>query len=1118
MPSIAKTFKAKAYINKYRKLIPVSKSKSAPHLLLEKISNNKRQEPITNFRNLCNKYVRNQDSFFFDLISFDEAYFSDQKVPVIKNINSSQPILVEEIVTDLLSWNNEKDQMDLRKHIFDHRNLEHGLSYDVEYTLGERDQFGSIGSLENLWKKLFTSICNLENFNKSIIMEHDLNADTCDCLGNTAVHCAVAYDNLQALKSLVDLGANLDRLNDECLTPLIIILLRFLATKNDVTDWQKAFLPPVENSDNLDSYILDCSIHVVAFPQKKKKEKRKKEKKEKKVKEMKGKKSKKGNVTSSPTPTAVELIEDLRPKSILFCIFHTLTKLLEYGADPNFGEVPHPPIFLALFTLEESVLLNLIKHNADVNARTSQEDGYLTPLHVIALMKPHPDLHKFVRILVDNNALPNLRSNVIHWVEEKSKISSNETCIDEGKTALHILSMRYDFLEDETDLLGTLYEIFVQSGFDPNLFYLGHNCLSLAVLRGNVRLIRRILVREDADPNQHLGCEMGVPLTVLLLKRYKNVLPLYAGQEVLETLIQNGANPLKFVPNSDQLQINSIDFCEMENQPEPSRKPGKKVKINKKEPHYKLIQFYHKIAQSVLERRNMAKMVEYLYIYRILCSICDPIFDRYAKMLDLQETLRILQIFINHNHIPVVKEALVDLLEFIAKPLHKRKSSRSPTSPKNKKSSGGKSSKKEDNFQDMIQHILDEKNVRAPKKFGVCEPEIDPFQEKYKVCYNCLKKFGKDLILCPDCELFYFCSLECNNNNLKKNTKHKCTSLFYAMEQGKIQANQKGQSILEQLEGKRQTLLQNPFSEVRQKYYPDLQSDQSFKVKFALPDLPKTAKLPSKESKLFEIVAALDKKEHRKSLEASSSGKLSTHFSCYTSQLSQKGSKVSTKKLSTFESSRKDFLKDRQGGSSEIHSSKTKESQRLNVENKTIKSSREVKTSSRDEKLNKLGIRTDKDGFQYHKSRKEHEEIAMKELTVCDAEICEVTNKDRKEAKYKTKRKYSKINTGSRTDGLNQNEAIHLKAPPSDKVLARSKDKQRATTPKIRTKLIIKDRNGSQNHIVVTTDNETKPNSRKYVDNKTTTTDRSHGKFSSSLEDSSRKRVNVELFKGKSKI
>lgn len=170
----------------------------------------------------------------------------------------------------------------------------------------------------------------------------------------------------------------------------------------------------------------------------------------------------------------------------------------------------------------------------------------------------------------------------------------------------------------------------------------------------------------------------------------------------------------------------------------------------------------------------MAKAVKYIFTYKIECDYTHPIFNQLVQFLDLPETKRIVQILINYGVIKLDLDKIRSLLTFVDLEKVDKMSSK-PKTPK------GKSKEKppEEPLEDFLQNLSQESKIINQ---NLPDPEIDADSSKYRICYNCFKKNGKVLVVCPNCELVYFCSNDCNKNNLKKKTKHGCNNLFYLEE------------------------------------------------------------------------------------------------------------------------------------------------------------------------------------------------------------------------------------------------------------------------------------------------------------------------------------------------
>lgn len=142
--------------------------------------------------------------------------------------------------------------------------------------------------------------------------------------------------------------------------------------------------------------------------------------------------------------------EDQRLKIIA----NTIKCLLNCKCDPNEGEVPMHPIQLALFTKTPFLLVDLLNFDANPNVTTLEEG--MTCIHILCCMEISVVNVKMLEILLGYHANTNLRTNIYHWYDENSSIQPGVEPV-EGKTALQILSMRYDFINDNHGcLLGVM--------------------------------------------------------------------------------------------------------------------------------------------------------------------------------------------------------------------------------------------------------------------------------------------------------------------------------------------------------------------------------------------------------------------------------------------------------------------------------------------------------------------------------------------------------------------------------------------------------------------------------------------------------------------------------------
>ncbi|KAF2901122.1 hypothetical protein ILUMI_05065 [Ignelater luminosus] len=809
------------------------------------------------------------------------------------------------LITDLLAWNNEELSVDMLKHVFLHRNFEKYISFCIgDLLAGNRSEFRKAGTYEENCVN-FLKQCSNGNIKPVIELfrHYDLYPDLCDAKGNTGMIYAAARDKTKIIKTLVNFGANVDILNDECFTPLGICIARYLAVQENVTDWENAFLKPTSlgseeqkevhewrphislasissiihsklelssemftsSASNLPSYSHVSGTKLEAFselfgssleiihsnmyddlqqklrklkaisqqdfqeayvqktseetpqtyifnidavkpppPPKSKPEKKGKKEKKPKAAKKSDKASKKSDKSSGkhrkkskdvPSPTEeskVELIEKNEPTpeetlraNKLNAICETISILLKYGANPNICEVPMPSLILAVFTKNQNIIEDLLLHNADPNITTMDEK--LTALHVLVSLPPCQENVETLKLLLEYSADPNLRSDICHWNSEKLELLANWELKenDTGKTPLHLLAMRYDFSLDTNNYLNEMVSILLQNGGKGKLHYLGHTPLSLAMMRGNTKLVRTCLETKQINPNQKLGEDMGVPLTLYILKRYKDMLPdIKICQEIIQLLVEFKANPFDIVNKRGNL----VDFILKEHEVLPSTKTekgkkgkkdkgkkgekgGKKGKKGGKPVQDELKPLLFSIAKTTLERHMQGYAVKYLYFFVAEEDFYDDISENMAKFVTPEETLQIAQLLFYRGEIPLNDETnydvMYDLIEFIinvnAKP----------------EQDGGHPSSMVDidemlkNFEFKVVH--DERG-----KLNLREPETEKHADKYNACFNCYRKKNCQLFICPNCNMVYYCSDQCNRLYYKqKQTIHKCGTIFY---------------------------------------------------------------------------------------------------------------------------------------------------------------------------------------------------------------------------------------------------------------------------------------------------------------------------------------------------
>ncbi|KAB0793109.1 hypothetical protein PPYR_12729 [Photinus pyralis] len=721
----------------------------------------------------------------------------------------SKPRTKKVLVTELLAWNNEDISIEIMKHAFLHRNFEKTVSYLASNVLvGNRTEFNQSSAYEADCVA-FLSNCSSGHLKKvsELLLTHDLNPDMCDAMGNSGMMYAAARDRRQIIRVLVNFGANVDVYNDECLTPLSLCILRYLAVQNDVVNWELAFL---KSSLAVETDLLRWRPHeslVSLSEQQKSKQnlnphssinlkfcnrqelidsadlfpmqmmfKRTSDAKNLqdrylqleeaqpflfntdcikppvhksvKTKTLQPKKKLVVQVESEPNHSDILQVERLNSIRL------TISTLLDYGADPNEGEVPMPILLSAIFTKNIDIVEGLLAHKADCNARTLDEE--LTALHILVSLPPWDGVGEMAKLLLAYGANPNLRATTLHWLEEKETLVGKHqlTEVDEGKTPLHLLSMRYDFT---SDTIGELAQILIAGGAKPSEYYLGHTPLSLAVLRGNIKLINSLMESGKVDPNQLLGEEMGVALGVLILKRYTN-LPRYEDcEQIIQSLVYYGANPFNSTgPCGNLMEFMAEEFAEPT--PKGKRKP-KQVKGGKETTRVKLKAFLENIARFVLDKHIKGWVVQQLYHAQ---NYDDEFAKNMAHYVPVAEVVDLAQALFYRGEIRVKPKShskLRELVEFIA-----------GVHPKS--------------HLDVEKALENFDYRKLPPKLGFLDlpqPQVERHSDKYDVCYHCHKKQNRQLFRCPKCKVVYFCSEECNLlSNAREKWGHPCKVAFYS--------------------------------------------------------------------------------------------------------------------------------------------------------------------------------------------------------------------------------------------------------------------------------------------------------------------------------------------------
>lgn len=578
-------------------------------------------------------------------------------------------------------------------------------------------------------------------------------------------------------------------------------------------------LPYLCSPDARQKYVLDTECQK----QKSKKTPNKKSKKKRPnsaTKKSKTKKKTNSNSKSTDNEKPQEKMQKKIKSVKLDVIEYTIKHLLAIGSDPNKSQVPMPAVVLSVFTKNPNLVKGILLHQADPNAHTQEEN--MTALHVLVSLPPFEESLEICKALLENSADPNVRTSSLHWKNENKFVLGKKSCEvvdDHGKTPLHLLALRPDFLNDKSNYLHQLALKLIASGCYANSYYLGHTPLTLAMLRANVPLVKCLLETGRVNPNQPLGEEMGVPLTVFILKRYANIQPSKICKQIYNLLVSFGANPF------DQIEDvgNAIEFMEMEHQTaakakskKKDKKQKKKTKKSSKKSSSKTSKTSKKgkssklksgkqgeikrclleIARDVLAEHIQMKALRYLSDFVNFELADDDISLYLARFLTPREALNLVQILVYNGLLDTRQfncEKLYNLLTYIksasdAKP-SKRSLSKSVKSTNTSTTSSSASFKSVQEVLDLMRNLDIQRKPKMKGKYGRPQSALDKNTEKYKVCFFCCMQKNKQLIICPKCELVYFCSEDCNKKSIKLNTFHKCNLLFYSKIKAAVDKN-----------------------------------------------------------------------------------------------------------------------------------------------------------------------------------------------------------------------------------------------------------------------------------------------------------------------------------------
>lgn len=780
IPNIARTIKGKAHLLIYKNLVPVQeKYKDVAKDIVKELGVS--HDLISVSDQLYSTSVRNPNSAFFNQKLYFETNFSkdtDMYIQIVeyKEYNEdneynvyNEPIYTQVLVEKLLAWNNDNLAIAVMKHAFLHRNYEKLLSFNVSDVLTSRRNLFLPPGEEETNCLNFLQYCQKSAFKLTdLITTKDVYINLTDSEGNNGVAYAVSRNQCGVINILADFGANLDNFNDECITPLMIGILTYISIKYDIhsEDWETFFLcnHTEKHHDQLES-VSEWPEHFYESEVTSEESMFIKSQASAFIKYF-------FDLSFAETDTDLVAKKSNSENSVSHDqefeeIIETLWCLLRNGANPNIGEVPFPPIITAIFSKCEHIVKFLLYYGANVFTKTSEQFGGLSLLHILATLPCTTESSDIAGVLLNHGANPNELCSNNHWLPQKEELLAGTMVqTDVGKTPLHLLCMRKNFADHNIDAMCDLAVKCLANNANSNLQYLGHTPLSLAVIRGNTSLVQNLLATGRVNPHVALGNNMGVALSVLTLVRYRNIIPLTVSQEIFHILETYYANPFMNVP---RFNGNVVEFVFNENANRTRKNLKEKVpKLNSKtEVQSPIVKQFKSMAERVLLAYVHLQVCQIIFQYKFFYGIENKIFDILAKFIPTMKTVvYILQLLIDHEMITFTVDTCTEFLKYMSMFCKQENSKKKQTYT-------------ESDFINLID-FSNSKDWCETFFFKNILPEIDPDFNKYQVCFECLQKTNKHLMICPVCHLIYFCSENCNKlNNARKVNTHPCKVMFY---------------------------------------------------------------------------------------------------------------------------------------------------------------------------------------------------------------------------------------------------------------------------------------------------------------------------------------------------
>ncbi|XP_071797994.1 ankyrin repeat and MYND domain-containing protein 1-like isoform X4 [Asterias amurensis] len=153
--------------------------------------------------------------------------------------------------TEVVALNNTPSFIDLQKHIYKHRGRAKEVSFSVEKIMqGHRGKHGKEGPIEQTSQKLIkAAAAGDQQTVHSLLMQGAVNVNVADKHGHTALLGAAVNMHFEIINTLLDNGADVNKLNDEGLSALVACQMLFYPTKSFQYNIAERYLPFPENEE-----------------------------------------------------------------------------------------------------------------------------------------------------------------------------------------------------------------------------------------------------------------------------------------------------------------------------------------------------------------------------------------------------------------------------------------------------------------------------------------------------------------------------------------------------------------------------------------------------------------------------------------------------------------------------------------------------------------------------------------------------------------------------------------------------------------------------------------------------------------------------------------------------